>query len=223
MRNLEVLLPHMTFALQLRHRMQIGEYQSRGFSEALGRMNEGAIVLDRSNRLLIVNPRAARILEQGDGLSFAAGQLRASTKASSAKLHEVIAAASVSTANESQPLYLPRPSPQLPLLLSVVPIWRLQTEEPGAGAPSVLIFIREPDAQRPIDRTALEDVFRLTPRESEIAALLADGATARMIATRLDLTIGTVRFNLKRIFRKTDTHSQAALVALIRNFNREQR
>ncbi len=218
--ELEILLPHMTVALQLRQRLQISEYRSRGLAEALSGLDEGAIILDRSNRPLIVNARAARILEQGDGLSFASGRLRASTDALTDKLCDAIAVAGASTTKEGQRLHLPRLAPRLPLLLNVIPVWRLQAHESGLGAPSVLIFIREPDIRPDIDRTALEDIFRLTPRESEIAALLADGASAGVIATKLDLTVGTVRFNLKRVFRKTGTHSQTALVALARSFSR---
>jgi DNA-binding CsgD family transcriptional regulator/PAS domain-containing protein len=217
-----VLLPHITVALQLRSRMQINGYRSRGLSEALDRLTEGAIVLDRSGRPLIVNARASRVLEHGDGLAFAFGRLRAATQALTARLHQAIAATAAASAGESQSLNLPRSNLQLPLMLTLTPIWRLQSDEPGSGAPSVLIFIRQPDARPDLDRESLEDIFRLTSRESEIAALLADGATARMIATRLELTIGTVRFNLKRIFQKTGTNSQSSLAALLRTFARHQ-
>lgn len=88
--------------------------------------------------------------------------------------------------------------------------------------PRVLILIKEADAQSDIDRVALEDIFRLTRRESETAALLAEGASAQEIASRLELTVGTVRFNIKRIFQKTGTHSQTALVLLVRHFSRER-
>jgi DNA-binding CsgD family transcriptional regulator len=58
----------------------------------------------------------------------------------------------------------------------------------------------------------------LTPRESEIAGLLATGATVEAIAQTLNLTAGTVRYNLQRIFDKADVHSQGALVALVHSF-----
>jgi len=101
----------VTIALQLHQRLQISEYKSRGLAEALSGLDEGAIILDRSNRPLVVNARAARILEEGDGLSLAAGSLRASTDALTNKLCDAIAVAGASTTREGKPLYLPMTTP----------------------------------------------------------------------------------------------------------------
>jgi len=221
-RRLVMLLPHMTIALDLRQRLQISEHRSRGLTEALNGLNEGAIVLDGSSRPLIVNARAERILQRGDGLALGSGRLRASIDALTVKLSDAIALANATATTTNRQIYLPRLPPRLPLLLTVIPIWRLQVQPPGLGMPRVLILIKEPDARSDVDRIALEDIFRLTRRESETAALLADGASAREIASKLNLTVGTVRFNIKRIFQKTGTHSQTELVVLVRQFGRER-
>jgi DNA-binding CsgD family transcriptional regulator/PAS domain-containing protein len=218
--QLEMLLPHMTVALDLRQRLDVSDHQARGFAEALHSLTDGVIVLDESNRLLVVNARAEKILQQGDGLAFASGRLRTPVAALTSKLFDAIALAGAS-ATANQQIYLPRLPPRLPLLLTVIPIRQFRVQLPGLGMPRVLILIKEPDARSEIDREAIEDIFKLTPRESEIAALLADGASAREIAGRLALTVGTVRFNIKRIFQKTATHSQTALVVLVRQFSRE--
>jgi DNA-binding CsgD family transcriptional regulator/PAS domain-containing protein len=221
--QLDVLLPHVTAALDLRRRLDVSEHQARGFAQALHSLTEGVIVLDGAGRPIIVNARAEKILQQGDGLAFGSGRLRASLGALTSKLLDAIAVASASETTTNQQIYLPRLPPRLPLLLTVIPISQLRAEQPGLGMPRVLILVKEPDARSEVDRVALEDIFRLTPRESEIAALLADGASAREIAGRLELTVGTVRFNIKRIFQKTATHSQTALVVLVRQFSREHR
>jgi DNA-binding CsgD family transcriptional regulator len=89
--------------------------------------------------------------------------------------------------------------------------------------PCVVIFITEPDAPPEIDREALADSYRLSPREAEIATLLATGVAPETIAEHLSLTVGTVRFYLKRVFEKTGARSQAAVVALGRGFIRRGR
>jgi DNA-binding CsgD family transcriptional regulator len=100
----------------------------------------------------------------------------------------------------------------------VLPAWRLDSALPGIAAPRVAIVIREPDAPSPVDRVAFADTYRLTTREIEIAILIGDGLDLQTIASHLGIGIGTVRQYLKRVFEKTGTRSQAALVALLRGF-----
>lgn len=51
----------------------------------------------------------------------------------------------------------------------------------------------------------------LTPREREILQLLAEGHSAREIATRLDLSVKTVGNDREHLMHKLDTHSLAGL------------
>ena len=53
----------------------------------------------------------------------------------------------------------------------------------------------------------------LTPREREVATLVARGFTNRRIADELVITPGTARIHLEHIFRKLDFHSRAELAA----------
>jgi non-specific serine/threonine protein kinase len=53
----------------------------------------------------------------------------------------------------------------------------------------------------------------LTPREREVAALVAEGLTTRQIAERLVITQGTARVHIERILAKLHLHSRAQLSA----------
>ncbi len=57
-------------------------------------------------------------------------------------------------------------------------------------------------------RSALE---ALTPKEREVAELVAAGYSTDNIRAHLGVKDSTVRSHIKAIFRKTDTHSRAAL------------
>jgi DNA-binding CsgD family transcriptional regulator len=54
---------------------------------------------------------------------------------------------------------------------------------------------------------------RLSPRELQIARLVADGATNRAIASSLDISLWTVSTHMRRIFAKLDVRSRAEMVA----------
>jgi DNA-binding CsgD family transcriptional regulator len=144
--------------------------------------------------------------------------LRTANAAVTLHLHEVIALVGRPAASEICRLSVRRPSGRLPLLLSIVPIWRLGAHGAGNNAPRVAIFIREPDAPLDIDKDALIDTFGFTPRESDVASLLAQGLDLRVISARLGLRIGTVRSNLKHVYEKAGVNNQAGLVALVRCF-----
>jgi DNA-binding CsgD family transcriptional regulator len=53
----------------------------------------------------------------------------------------------------------------------------------------------------------------LSPRELQIAQLVADGATNRAIASSLDISLWTVSTHMRRIFAKLDVCSRAEMVA----------
>lgn len=62
----------------------------------------------------------------------------------------------------------------------------------------------------------------LTPRETEILGLLAEGQSNKAIARNLGISDGTVKLHVKAILRKLDVHSrvEAAVMAVQRGFNK---
>jgi non-specific serine/threonine protein kinase len=56
---------------------------------------------------------------------------------------------------------------------------------------------------------------RLTPRQREIACLLAEGRTPREIATLLSVSEHTVHEHIRHIYEQTGHHNRAALVAAV--------
>ena len=65
------------------------------------------------------------------------------------------------------------------------------------------------------------EILGLTVAEARLATCLADGLTLRVAADRCGITFGTARNYLIRIFRKTGTDRQAALVELLRAVGRQ--
>jgi DNA-binding CsgD family transcriptional regulator len=55
----------------------------------------------------------------------------------------------------------------------------------------------------------------LSPREAEVATMVARGLTNRAIATALDISLWTVATHLRRIFAKLGVNNRAEMVALV--------
>jgi DNA-binding NarL/FixJ family response regulator len=66
-----------------------------------------------------------------------------------------------------------------------------------------------------VDVTKINDspLLKLTPRERELLAVLADGWTNLQIATRTGISENTVKYHLKNLYEKLDARNRAMAVA----------
>ena len=71
-----------------------------------------------------------------------------------------------------------------------------------------LVVVRVPEGPK---RAACFDT--LSPREAEIAALMAEGLRNKEIAARLFISVATVKDHVHRILEKTGLESRTAVVA----------
>jgi DNA-binding CsgD family transcriptional regulator len=79
----------------------------------------------------------------------------------------------------------------------------------------VLIVFADLDARRQIDTQPLMDAFGLCASEARLTSLLAGGASIENAAESLGIAVNTARNQIKRVFEKTDTHSQGQLISLV--------
>jgi DNA-binding CsgD family transcriptional regulator len=70
-----------------------------------------------------------------------------------------------------------------------------------------------PDVTAPI--RVMAELFKLTRAEQQLLTVLAAGVGLREVASRLELSIHTVRNQLKSVLSKTGRHSQAQLLAMV--------
>ena len=76
---------------------------------------------------------------------------------------------------------------------------------PDLGQP--LVVVRMPPGPPP----PTASLQALTPREREVAALVADGLSNKQIARRLDITVGTVKHYVHQILEKTGLPGRVAI------------
>lgn len=68
-----------------------------------------------------------------------------------------------------------------------------------------------PPSQR-VDWNHVADVFGLSPREIEVAALLIDGHQRKAMALELGCSIHTIDTHLRRLYRKVGRHRRDRVI-----------
>jgi DNA-binding CsgD family transcriptional regulator len=87
-------------------------------------------------------------------------------------------------------------------LLADVPGLRLAA--PGEPADAALVIPNEPEPGPDV---------ALTPRELDVLALIAEGASNKAIARRLAISVHTVKFHIASLLDKLDAQGRAEAVA----------
>ena len=224
------LQPHVRQFALVSHALAEAEMVGASTAQLLATPRFGVIHLDRRGRVMTANDRALDILRQGDGLMDRDGFLRAAMPDEDAELSRLLARAlppfgmqgsagsttvhRVSPSDAPPPADAPRPSeaPVRRLVLHITPVGddfpHFRTRRFGA-----IVMIVDPASRRWIDPAHAAAALGLTLTESELAIALATGRTVRDIAEATGRSEDTVRWHLKRVYRK---HGIARQVDLVR-------
>ena len=110
-------------------------------------------------------------------------------------------------------MHLPRTTVSPRLALHASPVGGRVDAHPSRVAALVLAF--DPASRGRIDPALVAEVLGLTPAQSHIAVLLAQGHSIRDIAFATGRAEGTIRWHTKRIFRLRGISGQSELVRLV--------
>jgi len=76
----------------------------------------------------------------------------------------------------------------------------------------VTVFISRPEERHIIPPKIIQQFFGLTKTESMVTSLLAQGIGVEEIASRLGVSVYTVRTHIRSIFKKTGVSKQTELI-----------
>jgi DNA-binding CsgD family transcriptional regulator len=211
-RNREGLLPHVRCSIETFLRLADLRTQNAVHEAAWDKLASGVILVDCNARVLWANQAARLLLTAGDGLSLKNGWLYAANPSENATLQQLLRTSLALSARSGAAFQVSRPSRTRPLGLVVTP---LRIERSFMRGPAACVFIDDPERERETPRDLLKQLYGLTGREAELAALLMEGADLQEAGRRLGVGMNTARTHLRIVFEKTDTHRQAELVRLM--------
>ena len=210
------LHPHIRRTVHVRQSLAGADALGATLTQLLDVTGLGIVQLDARRRIVAANDRALSLLRNGDALCDKGGFLIANEQANDEALQAALARAlpPFGDQGEGGSMTIKRSKPLPPLVLHVNP---LSPREAGSrGWPvAALVLLAEPAHGVGIDPDLAAAVLGLTPMESRVAVMLAEGMSVREIATATQRKQSTIRFHVKRTFAKLGLKRQAELVRLV--------
>ena len=210
------ILPHLRQFVRVRQALASANALGATLGNLLVNMRANVIQLDQRGRVLNANDGARAILRRGDGLISRDGSLHASVSVEDAELQKALARALPPSggAGESGSVMVSREQSMTRLVVHVSPVHR-GAAQAGAGQVCVLVLVIDPEGRWRIDANRLGTILGLTPAESLVAMMLAEGKTIRDIAKATVRRETTVKWHVRHIFDKVGVSRQADLVRLV--------
>ncbi|WGJ15218.1 hypothetical protein QEV83_02645 [Methylocapsa sp. D3K7] len=208
------LLPHLQRAWQLRSRLQAGGYAGDDVRAVVAAIEKPAILVDREANFLCANGAGSAIIRDRGLILDRKGRLSTSKPEETGSLQKLIHTAATQKSASAGGKMIARRENKTSLVLLVSPL-------PGArfaGKDQIaIVFIddAERDKCTPPNIDLLRSQFQLTHAEAALASLILRGDNLHQAAAKSDVAVSTARTHLSRIFQKTDTHSQSALLRLL--------
>ena len=179
----ERLLPHLRQFVRVRQALVDARALGASAVELLDNDRVGVIRLDRRARVVAANDRACALLRKRDGLWDEDGYLRASRPPEDVKLQRLLAQAlpflGGAGAGGSMPVSRATSQPRLAVHVSPVSEGGAYPRGSRIGA---LVLVADPADRADIDPGRVGDILGLTPAESRIAILLAQGKSIDAVA-----------------------------------------
>ncbi|WP_221796565.1 helix-turn-helix transcriptional regulator [Oceanobacter mangrovi] len=202
------IAPHLRQTVQLQQQVIELQQQQQNMTSALDTTATATLLVLPDGRLEWMNQSARDGLELLDTLQLQHGRLRCRQPQDQQRLLQTLTQAS--QCQQQQRFYTRLDGdPGNPLYLMAC---RLPT---AAQRPVLLLNLSGLPRRGGASIDTIRTTFGLTPAESRLAASLCNGLTLQDHADRYQVSVGTVRIQLKSIFLKLGVNRQAELVSKI--------
>jgi DNA-binding CsgD family transcriptional regulator len=210
---LTALSPHFSRIIELATLVERRRCAER--IETLELAGIAAMLLDRTGVVIAITSAAAALL--GSKLSIRCGQLHILDAAANRRMSDMVAALRAGRSPPSQFVVIHRGT-QRPIIIQFTKLPKVLSDAFGRAGALLRFFDGEKKLMTAKD--ALHLAFALTPAEARLAVELGREHSIDHVAEKFAVSAQTVRAQLKSILRKTDTHKQSELVALMASMPR---
>lgn len=213
LRLLQRLLPHFRRALAI-HRQWLDLNSSISqVAAVVDALDVALIGLGPQRRIRFRNAAAEALLRAGDALVERNGRLVLNDSPTQVALERLLSAAATRSLDTVAGGSLHVSVAGRSLVVTVLPAHARAVL--GSGPLVALLSIIDLQAAPKSRSLILSQLFGLTPAENRVVMFLLEGLDPSAIAARTGTTAGTVRFQLKAVYRKLGVTRQSQLVRLV--------
>ena len=215
-RRIRRLLPHIRQYFRVRHALDGAGALGASLADLLENTGLSVIKLDWRARIVDANDSAAALLRRGDGLFDEKGSLCALEPEENGELQRLLTRALPPFGQQGAggSMMVSRAMKQPSLVVHVTPVGRTETAW-RTWPVAALVLVLDPAHGGRIDPAMVAAALGLTPAESRIATLLAEGRSVHEIAAATGRKESTTRWHLNNIFAKHGLARQGELVRLV--------
>lgn len=210
---------HLQRAFRIKASLGSFSYQLESQSEALNRLAIGTTVITESLGLVSVNPLARKIFETHPSVGLEAGKLLFRQPAVQREFRAALEQLKTQDLQglPGTPVFLKLPATGTAesLGIAIRPLDRAGKEIACNNTLHFGLYIRALKPSGNADQSALQALFGLTPKESHLSLLIAEGYSLDEAADVLGIRLNTARAHLRAIFLKTGVSRQSQLVSTI--------
>jgi DNA-binding CsgD family transcriptional regulator len=242
--RLAALLPHLAQAVAVSGRLHAAERWARLLSCVVDTVSPRLFIIDAAGRIAYSNVAASDALEHraGNGAQSSARKPYGMAPAPGITLMERLGIAEMrdqaalvallrmamaapgdeqtGTHDDSTHQLRVHSSRERAWMLLSLRKLRMPDETPGASvSPLFAVTVSNPQEDEAEALHSFARHFSLSPAQSRVSALILKGHSPLSVASALHLSANTVRSHLKQIFLKTNTHRQAELITLLKQFS----
>jgi DNA-binding CsgD family transcriptional regulator/PAS domain-containing protein len=215
--RLEILTPHILRVTQLQRQFAALEARALAAEGAIDQRAKAMLLVSAAGQVVYMNAQAEHLVAAADGVFVRSGRLSLAVTRETEGLRQLIRTALSATGELGQPpggvMRVTRPSGEVAYEVLVAPVPARITSI-GARPGFVAVFIQDPTARLTTPLAWLRTVFNLSPAEARLMHALLDGATLGELSEQWRVGKETLRSQLRAIFAKTGTASQAELIRL---------
>jgi len=218
--TINLIIPHVGAALRLRHQLCEIDIAALNHAETLNALGVGVVLVNQQGENVFVSRKAEEMCSAKDGILIKNSQLCAYAPLDHQRMANLVnRAILLSAGNITRPCGVVRISRShgAPFKISATslsfegPLGQLSLSSRAVAA----VFIRHPDNDTASLAEVLAATYGMTPAETRIAINLYEGKSLKQTADRYGISLETVKVQLKGLFRKTATHRQSQLIALL--------